>query len=111
MEWGVVARHGPDDAEERHEDGDTIWPFCSIADCSPDCCAICEFGNIDCCGGDEDDNDEENQEIHRCANRVESGNVQRRHRRDESMDNHNERCEEENLIIFNGIIGVIERCC
>ena len=113
MKGRIVAAHGPDDADEAHQDGDPLWEARTFVDGAPDLptgaepreAAVLAIGAC----GDEDDDGDEGEEVEGRACGVDLGEPACGERGHGRVDDHEEDGEEEGLVVCRGVAWVLDR--
>lgn len=112
VEWRIVARHGPDDGDEGHEDRDAVGEVGAHVEVAPDRAALGEAretlvrSSRGCGDGDDDNN--QGDDVERAPVRVERGDPPRRHGRNHGVDDHEERRKKKNLIVGRHVGRVVD---
>lgn len=111
MEGGVVTGHGPDDGDEAHEHADAGGEVDAFVDGAPDGGAVGEAGEAALwavgAGGDEDENDGECEDIEGGADGVDGGERFGREGGHGAVDEHDERCQEEGLVVGWNVVWIL----
>lgn len=108
MEGCIVARHGPDDSNKRHEDSNPRRKIGAVVNVTPDLRAGGEPRKslIWTVSGswNENDDDDECDDVERTSVGVEGSDPFCGHGRDAAVDEHDEGREKEDLIILRNVV-------
>ena len=107
MEWSVVARHGPDDGNKGHEDGDAGWEVRSWINGTPDVCRCGEARQTlirsVCVCRDEDHDDDKGNDVEGASVRIEGGDPSSGHAGDAAVNEHDQSRKKPNVPVLGDV--------